>query len=59
MVAALADSERKIKVIGGRYGLSSKDTQPKAIKAVYDHLKSPILLMVLLSVLLMMLPLNH
>ncbi|MGI6378169.1 MAG: pyruvate:ferredoxin (flavodoxin) oxidoreductase [Bacilli bacterium] len=41
VVAALADSERKIKVIGGRYGLSSKDTQPRAIKAVYDHLKKP------------------
>ena len=25
-----------VKVIGGRYGLSSKDTQPKHIKAVYD-----------------------
>ena len=25
-------------IIGGRYGLSSKDTQPKDIKAVYDHL---------------------
>ena len=30
-----------IKVIGGRYGLSSKDTQPKHIKSVYDFLKSP------------------
>ncbi len=27
-----------IKVVGGRYGLSSKDTQPKHIKAVYDFL---------------------
>ena len=27
-------------IIGGRYGLSSKDTQPKDIKAVYDHLFS-------------------
>ena len=26
-------------IIGGRYGLSSKDTQPKDVKAVYDHLK--------------------
>ncbi|MBE6114392.1 MAG: pyruvate:ferredoxin (flavodoxin) oxidoreductase [Erysipelotrichaceae bacterium] len=25
-------------IIGGRYGLSSKDTQPNQIKAVYDHL---------------------
>lgn len=28
------------KIIGGRYGLSSKDTQPADIKAVYDHLNS-------------------
>jgi pyruvate-ferredoxin/flavodoxin oxidoreductase len=27
-------------IIGGRYGLSSKDTQPADIKAVYDHLNS-------------------
>ncbi len=27
-------------IIGGRYGLSSKDTQPEDIKAVYDHLNS-------------------
>ena len=26
-------------IIGGRYGLSSKDTQPSQIKAVYDELK--------------------
>ncbi|MDD3924614.1 MAG: pyruvate:ferredoxin (flavodoxin) oxidoreductase, partial [Erysipelotrichaceae bacterium] len=25
-------------IVGGRYGLSSKDTQPRDIKAVYDHL---------------------
>ncbi|MGB4985189.1 MAG: pyruvate:ferredoxin (flavodoxin) oxidoreductase [Erysipelotrichaceae bacterium] len=31
-------------ILGGRYGLSSKDTQPKDIKAVYDNLsvESPI-----------------
>ncbi len=28
-----------IKVYGGRYGLSSKDTQPKDMKAVFDFLK--------------------
>ena len=28
----------KIEVFGGRYGLSSKDTQPKHVKAVYDFL---------------------
>ena len=27
---------KDIKVIGGRYGLSSKDTQPKHIKAIFD-----------------------
>ena len=27
-----------IKIIGGRYGLSSKDTQPNQIKAIYDEL---------------------
>lgn len=27
-------------IIGGRYGLSSKDTQPNELKAVYDHLNS-------------------
>lgn len=25
-------------IIGGRYGLSSRDTQPNQIKAVYDEL---------------------
>lgn len=30
-----------IKVVGGRYGLSSHDTTPKDIKAVYDFLESP------------------
>ncbi len=29
-----------IEVIGGRYGLSSKDTQPKDMKAVFDFLAS-------------------
>ncbi len=27
------------KIVGGRYGLSSKDTQPADIKAVYDNIK--------------------
>ena len=39
VVAALSTQGRAdIKVLGGRYGLSSKDTQPKDIKAVYDFL---------------------
>lgn len=32
--------ETNIKVIGGRYGLSSKNTTPSMIKAVYDNLNS-------------------
>ena len=32
--------KKNIKVIGGRYGLSSKDTQPKHIKAVFDFMLS-------------------
>jgi pyruvate-ferredoxin/flavodoxin oxidoreductase len=35
---ALALSGRPIKVIGGRYGLSSKDFTPAMVKAVYEHL---------------------
>ncbi|MEG2379070.1 MAG: pyruvate:ferredoxin (flavodoxin) oxidoreductase [Bacilli bacterium] len=30
--------ELNIEIVGGRYGLSSKDTSPKMIKAVYDML---------------------
>ncbi len=41
VVAALASENRKFEqILGGRYGLSSKDTQPKDIKAVYDFLSS-------------------
>ncbi|MGI6680776.1 MAG: pyruvate:ferredoxin (flavodoxin) oxidoreductase [Bdellovibrionota bacterium] len=38
-VAAFAESDRKVKIIGGRYGLSSKEFTPAMIKAVYDELK--------------------
>ena len=38
VVAALRDMEYKI--VGGRYGLSSKDTTPAQIKAVYDAIKN-------------------
>lgn len=39
VVAALEQAGLKFDtIIGGRYGLSSKDTQPKHIKAVYDFL---------------------
>ena len=37
IVAALKD--KNIEIVGGRYGLSSKDTNPASIKAVYDMLK--------------------
>ncbi len=38
-VAALAGKD--IKIIGGRYGLSSKEFTPSHVKAVYDHLEGP------------------
>ena len=39
VVVALRQMNRNIDVVlGGRYGLSSKDTQPKHIKGVYDFL---------------------
>ena len=33
--------DTNIKVVGGRYGLSSKNTTPNQIKAVYDSLDNP------------------
>ncbi|MCR5332852.1 MAG: pyruvate:ferredoxin (flavodoxin) oxidoreductase [Bacilli bacterium] len=40
VVAALKQVGRKnVEVYGGRYGLSSKDTQPKHVKSVYDFLE--------------------
>lgn len=42
VVAALRQGNRNdIMVVGGRYGISSKDTQPKDIKSVYDFLDNP------------------
>ena len=38
VVAALNAMGRNIEVIGGRYGLGSKDTPPSSIFAVYDEL---------------------
>lgn len=35
---SVALSGRDIKIIGGRYGLSSKEFTPAMVKAVYDHL---------------------
>lgn len=39
IVEALKNKD--IRIVGGRYGLSSKDTTPGMIKAVYDMLDSP------------------
>ena len=39
--SVLMNSERQVKVIGGRYGLSSKDTDPAQIVAVFENLASP------------------
>ena len=39
VVASLAAEGRKIDVVGGRYGLGSKDTPPASVFAVYDELK--------------------
>ncbi|OOB80535.1 MAG: pyruvate:ferredoxin (flavodoxin) oxidoreductase [Epulopiscium sp. Nuni2H_MBin003] len=37
---AFFDLDRDIKIIGGRYGLGSKDTTPRHIKAIFDNLAS-------------------
>ena len=39
VAAVIKEAGLDISVIGGRYGLSSKDTQPKDVKAVFDFLK--------------------
>ena len=39
VVTAFATTGRQAKIIGGRYGLSSKDTPPASVFAVYDELK--------------------
>ena len=39
VVTALATQGKNIKVIGGRYGLGSKDTPPSSVFAVFDELK--------------------
>ncbi len=38
VVSALFESDRKMGVIGGRYGLSSKEFTPAMVKTIYDHL---------------------
>ena len=39
VVTAFANAGRKADIIGGRYGLSSKDTPPASVFAVYEELK--------------------
>ena len=39
VVTALAETERTARVIGGRYGLSSKEFTPSMAKAVFDELR--------------------
>ena len=41
VVATLAEGNRVMPLIGGRYGLSSKEFTPAMVKAVLDELKSP------------------
>jgi pyruvate-ferredoxin/flavodoxin oxidoreductase len=44
VVTALAESsrfDRRMLVVGGRYGLSSKEFTPAMVKAVFDELKKP------------------
>ncbi|HEX6648711.1 MAG TPA: pyruvate:ferredoxin (flavodoxin) oxidoreductase [Pyrinomonadaceae bacterium] len=41
VVTSLAEMNRSVRVIGGRYGLSSKEFTPAMVKAVFDELKKP------------------
>jgi len=41
VVTALHEAGRKARVIGGRYGLSSKEFTPAMVKAVFDELGKP------------------
>ncbi len=40
VVKTVKEAESKVEVVGGRYGLSSKNTTPAMIKGVYDFLDS-------------------
>lgn len=40
VVSVINQAGLDVEVLGGRYGLSSKDTQPKDMKAVYDFLNN-------------------
>jgi pyruvate-ferredoxin/flavodoxin oxidoreductase len=41
VTAAVAESDRAIRVVGGRYGLGSKEFTPAMVKAVLDELARP------------------
>jgi pyruvate-ferredoxin/flavodoxin oxidoreductase len=41
VVTTLAELGRSVKVVGGRYGLSSKEFTPAMVRAVYDNLSKP------------------
>ena len=41
VVTALSETQSNVRVIGGRYGLSSKELTPAMVKAVFDELQQP------------------
>ncbi len=41
VITALNEAERNARVVGGRYGLSSKEFTPAMIQAVFDNLAQP------------------
>ena len=41
VITAVFDGKRKVEVIGGRYGLGSKEFTPGMCKAVFDELSKP------------------
>ena len=41
VIHALSESNRQAQVIGGRYGLSSKEFTPAMVKSIYDELLKP------------------
>ncbi len=41
VVNALRETERSVRVVGGRYGLSSKEFTPAMVKAVFENLAQP------------------
>src|ERR1041385_8859018 len=41
VVTALAEAKRNVRVVGGRYGLSSKEFTPGMVKGIFDELNKP------------------